>query len=1265
MIAHNACRAERPATASAALRGRHTLIMFQPLPGEFTGTDRFRIEDRLGSGAFGVVYRAFDAQRGQTIALKLLNQAEADPLYRFKREFRQLANVRHPNLVTFHELISDGARWFLVMELVEGVDFLEYVSADAADASGLPFDLARLEDAARQLAVGLAALHTAGILHRDVKPSNVLVTKEGRVKILDFGLATDLASHGMAASLSSLGTPTYVAPEQALGHATTTAADWYSVGVMLYEALTGRPPFTGKAIEVMVKKQTVDAPAPCLVMPGVPEHFDALCSALLRKDPAKRPSDADVLSALGALDTRPAPQFAITRGGSRSFVGRHAELAALTGAYQTSARAGGRAVLALLSGGSGVGKTALARRFLDAFSVFEPRALVLRGRCYDRESMPFKALDSVVDALSSRLKSGGGIDPKDVLPRDVHALARLFPVLRQVRAVAKAAVGPEIPDAAEVRRRAATALRELLTNISARRPLAIFVDDLHWADADSAPLLAEILRPPDAPRLLFVGAYRAEDAETSPFLRLFLPLVAEFEVESCAVEVSDLSPSEARDLALSLLEPDTPDRDAVAESVARESGGNPYFLNELVRYVRDVGRIERVAGDVGSGDETLLDRIIVERVAAFPEKARRMLDLLAVAGRPIELGALRQAAWIHGEEFVLVDQLRLSHLVRSRGSNDHDQIELYQDRIRHALLGRLSSRELKDLHLRLAFALESAQNPDPEALAVHLLEGGERWLASKQALTAADRAAGALAFDRAARLLRMALDLDTLDPDDKRAVRLRLADALVGAGRGAEAAAVYREAAGDALPAESLELRRRAAEQLVRSGHIDEGLAALREIADALGMRLAESRAGAVGSFLVRRAELWFRGLKYRERDESLVPADELLRVDTCWSVATGLSLVDTTRGAEFQTSHLMLALQAGEPYRIARALAVEAGYRATKGGASRQDAERLSEEAHALAERIGSPHAVSICLMVRAVIAFLGGKWALAREHCDRAERILREQCTGAAWELQTCVFYLLRSLEMLGETRALTSRLPALLAESLERGDLWSGTNLRVRLGSVAALAADDPVGAEATVSEAIAAWTNRGFHMQHLWALTSRVSSADYAGDAEGAWRMLEEQWDEVAASPLMRVQMIRVETAACRARTALSAAAAVGERSRHLLDEARRAATRVEREHMDWSDALAALVRAGVAAHEGDEVKAVTLLEAAEAGLERSGMALHAASARRARGLLLGGAAGRSLADAAEAAIAVQAIKRPDRYAALLAPGFEATAPPRAR
>ena len=255
-----------------------------PVP-EFPG---YELRGELGRGGMGVVYRALHVDRGEVVALKTLQHADPTALYRFKQEFRGLADVVHENLVALYELVSDGAYWFFSMELVEGVQFMEHLRAGGD-----------LRDTFRQLAEGLAALHAAGKLHRDLKPSNVMVTPEGRVVILDFGLFADVARSGQHQSTERhiLGTAAYMAPEQALGRAVSAASDWYSVGVMLYEALTNRLPFEGGSVEVILAKQQSDPPRPGAHATDAPADLDALCVALLARDPAARPRSESVLRA--------------------------------------------------------------------------------------------------------------------------------------------------------------------------------------------------------------------------------------------------------------------------------------------------------------------------------------------------------------------------------------------------------------------------------------------------------------------------------------------------------------------------------------------------------------------------------------------------------------------------------------------------------------------------------------------------------------------------------------------------------------------------------------------------------------------------------------------------------------------------------------------------------------------------------------------------------------------------------------------------------
>ncbi|HWW61346.1 MAG TPA: protein kinase, partial [Thermoanaerobaculia bacterium] len=580
------------------------------LSGDFLGSPRFDVRRRIGSGAFGVVYEAFDGVRNATIAIKALRAESSDALLRFKREFRSLSDIAHRNLVQLYELIAEGDEWLVTMELIRGKTFVEYVwgdgpfrffgTGDVATEIGIepsdaspeqypsnsrdsfaralertPAEMKLLEPALTQLVHGVVALHASGKLHRDIKPSNVLVTSEPRVVLLDFGLVTDTGADRTYESIRIAGTPAYMSPEQAAGLPLTPASDWYSVGVMLYEALTGDVPFHGSYLQVLTEKQHSDPPSPSAVVPGVPAELDDLCRDLLLRDPAARPTGDQILDRLGRT-TR-----LVTSSGRRKtpsssspFVGRQRHIRLLHEAY--NATLSGMQTTVCVAGPSGIGKTSLMRTFIEQLRQDVPGAIILTGRCYQRESVPYKGVDSLIDALHRVLSRVAPQELEAILPRDILAAEQLFPVLTDlgdvVRARRRIAV---VPDQQELRRRALAAMRELFLRLVDRAPVVVAIDDLQWGDVDSAELLKEILRPPDAPALLFLASYRAEEEETSPFLRAFLAAGTMREVR-----LGTLNAEESRQLVSELVPEATAE---IARLIADESGGSPFFIDELVR----------------------------------------------------------------------------------------------------------------------------------------------------------------------------------------------------------------------------------------------------------------------------------------------------------------------------------------------------------------------------------------------------------------------------------------------------------------------------------------------------------------------------------------------------------------------------------------------------------------------------------------------------------------------------------------------------------
>ena len=1247
------------------------------MPHEFHGTDRFEIRGHLGSGTSGEVYRVYDHKLDSTVALKTLFKTDPGAIFRFKKEFRALADVHHPNLVELYELLSEGDRWFFTMELVDGLDFIDHARFqpgtgryDTGRFSSLPTlspppDMSRLRAALRQLVEGLHALHGAGKLHCDIKPSNIRVTPAGRVVLLDFGLVKDIFPSQIYETVDAgvAGTPAYMSPEQAAGMQMNEASDWYGVGVILYEALTGRVPFSGGFLKILTDKQKKDPPPPRELVPEVPQDLSQLCMRLLARKIDQRPAGDRVLRRLGG------PSSAIgrlTHGSSSSleahFVGRKEHLASLAEDLQQTRE--GRTVVCFVHGSPGVGKSALARRFIQQAREELAEAVLLTGRCYERESVPYKALDSLIDALSRYLRRLGDPEVEALLPANVLALARLFPALRRVQAIAGAQRRVlDIPDSREQRRRAFAALRELFDRMARRRPLLLFIDDLHWGDLDSAALLAEILRPPEPPRLLLVACYRSEERDHSPLLRALL--AADLAAPSTRIReiaLGDLEPSEARELALGLLGEPTAAAHALAETISRESGGSPFFIDELVRYSKaraGFGRGRSVSAEMerALASQMSLEKLIHARLERLPPEARRLLEVVAVAGQPVDLEAARQAAELGAETAAAITVLRGASLGRLLGAREQEEIETYHDRVRSAVIKGLDEGALQRLHRRLALALEGSGRADPETLAVHFHEAGDGARAAEFATAAAIQASEALAFDRAARLYRLALELEVHTSGQQRHLRAKLADALTNAGRGAEAATAYLAAAGGASAARALELRRRAAEQQLISGHIDEGLETIRAVLESIDMKLPASPRHALPSLVWHVLRLKLRGLGFEKRDPTQIAPEKLIAIDTCWSVAIGLGTVDTIRGMSFGKRHLSLALAAGEPYRVARALALEAAFSAADGLAHRKRTARLVEASMTLAERVNHPHAVGLANVTAGMAAYLEGRWRKACALLDRGEQILREHCTGVTWELDTAMSFQLRALLFIGDFSAIDQRLPRFLKDVREKGDLYAEVNLRSRVAWASLLVADRPADAEREVDAAIGRWSEHGFHLQHYWHLTGRVEIALYRGDARGAWRHLDRAWPAMERSLLLRIQLTRTEARVLRCRTALAAAIAHGSESaagRRLLDELSRDLRRIEGEKIFYAEPLTRLVRAGLASARGRVPRALELLVSAAAGFEAAGMRLHAAVSRRRRGQL-SIHEGRRLVRESERWMTDQGVVDIERLSGVIAPG----------
>lgn len=1021
---------------------------------------RFCVLSRIGAGASGTVYRAQDRQSGEFVALKVLHESTGAAHRSLQAEFEALHHLDHPNLVKLREVGSEDGISFVSMELIEGVDFVRFVRPRP-----YLFDEQRLRSALVQCVVGLDQLHAIGKVHRDVKPGNVRVTNEGRVVILDFGLLAD-AHAGMTVELSDhlqAGTAAYMAPEQAVGDPVSPATDLYALGVMLYQALTGELPFSGTAHEMRVAK--VSSPAPrARLAEGSCEDLEKLCSWMLAMHPGERPDVRQLLTALGATErirdrSRPASLPPVSR---MPFVGRAHELQRIEHlALAPKAHVSGLHLLAR----TGMGKTALlteARRRVET----QADVVWLEGRAHAPQRLPFESLVGVIDALAKWLLRIGV--RKEWLSDGAEIMHELFPALRRVAQIPHRLGPPSVPDRLERRWRALSALRHLLVGLARERQVVICLDDFHQLDLDSRRVLERLFLGPDSPPLLLLFASEPESGS--------------IDLEERQVMVLEpLSLSEVTELA-SLLTRDEEDARPLVERAARISFGCPLLLLELLRLCRrDGSRVE------------LPDRLELAtraRYEGLAPESRDVLDAVALVGAPLPLGILaaalarpaseisRAAAQLTREGFLYV------------GEPAHDMLCPTHDGMLKICVEFLSPERRNALTPGLCDALSGVDLSFGAQLVKLSIDCDRAELAADAAFRLSKAALEVLAMDRAATYHSLSAEL-TQKKDmlvQYSSARL-LAETLADAGRSVEAAYAYQLAYQTSNAANALDLHRRSAELFVHSGHMEEaGLSCIRDALETVGEEVPQTFRAAAVSLFKSRAWVWMRGLSFEERTVQQVSARDLTRIDVMWSVGATLGLVDHLHGSALHLRGLIHALKAGEPQRVARALALEAAFLATSEPAPQVRVEKLLERAEALCEGRRGPYLDGLLALSRGMVGWARTDHAVCFAQANGAEATFRTHCADVLWEITTAQTLIVGNLAALGRFRELQERAQRYQQEALERGSRHAHASLELYGGFARILCLDDPKNARARVREAVATFPRQRFVLQHMGELSA---------------------------------------------------------------------------------------------------------------------------------------------------------------------------------
>lgn len=868
------------------------MLSEQNIPPPQASIGPYRVHDRLGQGGMGVVYRASHRQTGQVVALKTVTMAQNSMVESLRREIFVLTQISHPGIVRVLEAgVQEGLPWY-AMELLEGHTLrvrLEHeleagLSPDQATQRIIKVDgtkpgleerhrptprrlqplsaealLAWLE-LFRRACAPLAWLHGEGILHRDLKPENILIRPDGSPVLLDFGLFTLFRGEGNRDAVmldeEQAGSSNYMAPEQLSGATLDARTDLYALGCILYEVLTGTPPFAHISPIAIAVGHLHKAPTPpSELVPGIPPQLDALVLRLLAKKPGDRLGYAEdlarALSSFGLSPTRPAepsPRPYLYRA---RLVGRDGPLEELRSALVSLQEGEGQVVL--VGGESGIGKTRLVSELGRQAS--REDTLVISGRCRDTGGEPLEGLRLLLQHLAVRCRSAGLEETERLLGHRGKLLALYEPSLLGLPGQDRYAEPAELPSPMN-EERLCRWLVDTLIALAQEQFVLLIIDDLQWADPLMLAFMSYVVTRKALKRsgVLLLGTWRSEETPTSLSALLGLP-------ELKTLMLGRLEDAAVWELVRDMMaQPSLPRY--VAASLARLSEGNPFFVSEYLRVALDegllwrdpLGRWQLPPSDSESSSVPYFDRLglprslmelVARRIEGLPEEVLRVVKAACVMGRSIRLGLLEHALGMAQASLfrAIQELLRRQVLEEAVGGG----LRFTHEKLREIAYARVPLEERRALHAAVARAIEALYPSGRERahalLGYHWEQGGNHERARACYIAGAFSALAHYAYADAEQAAKNAFRLQVRPEVASIQLRTRIGHEVIRvSGRFQEAAEEHLQAlqeakilgykAGAAISLYHLAMLRRGEGQLEQ---------ALAHVMDGLGYVTAES----------------------------------------------------------------------------------------------------------------------------------------------------------------------------------------------------------------------------------------------------------------------------------------------------------------------------------------------------------------------------------------------------------------------------------------
>jgi eukaryotic-like serine/threonine-protein kinase len=737
----------------------------------------YEITDILGEGGMGVVYKAIDVETERTVALKVLSRrslADDEVRRRFMREANAGANLDHPGIVKIYDFGEEEGEHYLSMEYVEG-QTLRHLVKDT------PLPPEQAVDICIAVAKALAAAHKAGVIHRDIKNENIMLTPAGDVKVMDFGLAKLQNASLLTQEGGLLGTVAYMSPQQAAGETVDHRSDIFSLGVVLYELLTGRLPF-GADYEMAVIYSILNEDPISVkdLNPVLPEALDQVVVKALRKEPnnryqsgdefatdlkkikdiLKEGADSEVaeLDLIAAVDKRKRE----IRGFLAKLIGRDKEFETLKKLLVLTGESEGQT--ALIAGEAGIGKSRLVGE-LEKYAR-NKKITTLTGRClFKQGTQPYQPFIEAIGNYFDIKGIGSDDHLREFIQEKAPDLSPLLPIYRMFLNIKD-----QKEVALESKEQLWDAIYKLIVRISTERPIILYLDDLHWADEDTLNLFYYTSRNTTSEKVMIVGTYRSEDVPATPEGKehplLEIQRQMNREGELTVIELKRLGAENIRGMVESLF-PETDFGESFYELIFTETEGNPFFAMELVKLFKSEGIIEKVNGTHQLREDydqfiipSKIHDVVMMRIGRLNEEERELLEVGAVEGDSF-----------HSDTIASCLDLRRIHVLRKLQALERDHHIIHPNdkmyrfdhgKIREILYDSILPELRTEYHLMIGDSLATVyegQDFMAANIAHHYVEGNDHKKALPYLIIAGERARTIFANDQALKHYQKALDI--------------------------------------------------------------------------------------------------------------------------------------------------------------------------------------------------------------------------------------------------------------------------------------------------------------------------------------------------------------------------------------------------------------------------------------------------------------------------------------------------------------------------